>query len=725
MIKCKNNYKYSISNDGEGGQMKRFVTLSLIFIILCNILFSVSYAEVEYQPYKIDLIASDEVISLNIIKDGNQNILISVDDLTEYTKYWYSETTTTFYLDNQKDKERILKSVKIDLANSVIKIQGNIFDLDSYYIYKDKLYLSLHNIGPCLNLDIEVLEGKLCLVSDYYSLWELLYDYDLSSYAFNITEELYSSELTLALVLPNYIFDKFMNIVNFDLEKIISLIPGFTETCDVKDIFRDYLVLEESIGMKMENIISTYGETTNTTISSVNTLIEYAIEYGLRDYLYSKSYEFGDSTKYYLKYVQSYIDGKYLDFIGVALSLVGNAIAFENRNMDNLNSLNVVYEGSDNKYYKAAHEIIKMYSSRVETISDGIVSEVGAILISNQLGKTFSYYTAIADLCDTAFDLVGFKKTYTSMATIHYRAAMQYDGLNNFYTLTKRINGKSDINEKIRLSLIYYLNMSRDCYSTLSDYINYGDKIREIETILSHLYLNAFSTYHDCTENIGFSQKISKEKLQALNLEQGRFYDPKLEEALNAYIEFLADPSLKKYKYIRKNYDGEESTYNGELAADVFCVADIDEDGIPELIIGNVMEDLVSNINNVPSEFIVYTYSGTVNYIYYGGASYQSPYVTLHRNYISSSDVGAGMFEITFYGFKDNKANKIEFTGINVGVNSDGSNLYNYFMNDEPCNEDEYERIVEKLKGDKSEELVFQKNNKKERALNRIYNKLQ
>ena len=191
-----------------GGRIKMRKVLAILLcvaILLPCVCIGVS-AEENHTFYKINIDSGSGTIGEKaIVKDGE--IYISADSFSNYTRFSFDNETKTFLIKGQELK-KAFKSVVIDIEKKRVFVSGKkFFNLSNCFEIEGEIYLPLCQMLPVLNADIyEVRDNTIYISNNKLSLAEVLYDFDISDYYFNISAEFYNMDwAALLTIVPNYV----------------------------------------------------------------------------------------------------------------------------------------------------------------------------------------------------------------------------------------------------------------------------------------------------------------------------------------------------------------------------------------------------------------------------------------------------------------------------------------------------------------------------------------
>ena len=218
--------------------MRRLLAILLCVAILLPCVCVGVNAKEDYTFYKINIDAGSGTIGEKaIVKDGE--IYISADSFSNYTRFSFDDETKTFLIKGQELK-KAFKSVVIDIEKKRMLVsRKKFFELSDCFKIEGELYLPMCQMLPVLNADIyEVKDNTIYISNNKLSLAEVLYDFDISDYYFNISAEFYDMDwAALLTIVPNYVWDTVVN-VRFDR---LDILYNSGEYNDYKDAFSDFL----------------------------------------------------------------------------------------------------------------------------------------------------------------------------------------------------------------------------------------------------------------------------------------------------------------------------------------------------------------------------------------------------------------------------------------------------------------------------------------------------
>ena len=215
---------------------KRIISCLLCVILLISA-FPVSAQAEEITYYQILIDAGDGIQTEKAIVEGDE-IYVAATCFSKYTRFEFDGVTQTFLVKGQ-EADKAFKKVTVNVETKKAAVGAKLIELENCFVVDGIVYLPFCQMLPILNADIiDVDSGVIHVVNNELSLAELLYDFDIKDYWFNISEEFFNNErLLFSYVFISYLFD---SVVNFRFDRLdIVLESGACE--DYKAILTDYL----------------------------------------------------------------------------------------------------------------------------------------------------------------------------------------------------------------------------------------------------------------------------------------------------------------------------------------------------------------------------------------------------------------------------------------------------------------------------------------------------
>ena len=175
-----------------------------------------------------------------IIEDGE--IYIAASNYEKYTRYEYNENMPGFLVKGQEEN-KAFKKVLVNAETKKAVVGTKLIELSNSFIIDGEAYLPFCQMLPILNADIiNVDSGVIYVINNELSMAELLYDFDINEYWFNISEEFFDrTDLLYWYVAPSYLFD---TVVNFRFDRL-DFIFDSGKSQDYQTILTGYLKDDE------------------------------------------------------------------------------------------------------------------------------------------------------------------------------------------------------------------------------------------------------------------------------------------------------------------------------------------------------------------------------------------------------------------------------------------------------------------------------------------------
>lgn len=221
--------------------MKKIISSILCVAIILGLVPHV-YAK-GYEYVRIKLNAGTGVITeMAIVQNGE--VYLPAESYSDITRYTYYAEKQAFLIDGQTQKKAEIK-IKVNTKNNTLWISPRqSIELPDIIKVGGVLYLPMSYMLPTLNADVaDVLNGVIYISNNELSLWEVLYDFDITDYTFNYEAEFADDILIgkLSYELPNFLLD---SITHFRWDRL-SVIYKYGDYNDYIDIFTEYLLDDE------------------------------------------------------------------------------------------------------------------------------------------------------------------------------------------------------------------------------------------------------------------------------------------------------------------------------------------------------------------------------------------------------------------------------------------------------------------------------------------------
>lgn len=557
-----------------------------------------------------------------IVSDGE--LYIPAENFGKYTYFQYHSDTNTFLIDGQ-EANRAFKKVIINPDTKKVGVINRIFDLKDCFVVDGVVYLPFCQMMPILNGQILTAQGDTIYVANpKVTLANLLYDFHLNDYSFNLYDEFYGDMesgieegffkkimskggLLAAYVLPSYLFN---SVVDFRLDRLDFIADSGTFE-DYHDIFSDYL-RDENLFLKANemhddpalilgliNFGSKKTKILKDTIGWVEALEEVDLEENahlfrgvarelveqLQDVedLPDYSYDAGDLIKTW------HDDSKGISFADF-FELFEYVYVYFTHVEDNHKMLDAVYNINSGGNYKdvqfrAAMAVYDLYGEEVApALTDRVAKEVlKEVWKESTVGGKLKLYQLTAKISGAVWEKVipGSTKD-VSVLTLHAGVADSARMSAAAYNL----NTEEEV-EDYRLSLLLMMMASRECYKIMADVAEgyghsageYKAKVEKLEAKIMGLYLAAENLQYEALDNLApmaeENRKMLKDAdffdaIEPLKQSEPAATEPPTEQTgseVDAFMEFLAQNPVYRY----------------------YALLDIDQDGCMELIAKEAM----------------------------------------------------------------------------------------------------------------------------------------
>lgn len=545
--------------------MRRLLAILLCVAILLPCVCVGVNAKEDYTFYKINIDAGSGTIGEKaIVQDGE--IYISADSFSNYTRFSFDNETKTFLIKGQELK-KAFKSVVIDIEKKRALVSGKkFFNFSDCFEIDGEIYLPLCQMLPILNADIyEVKDNIIYISNNKLSLAEVLYDFDISDYYFNISTEFYDMDwAALLTIVPNYVWDTVVN-VRFDR---LDILYNSGEYNDYKDAFSDFLsddnLYLKAMAKEASAIDSTveFFKKANSTAKDMKSVYGWVEAAGKSEISSETGGVLLDSLKAYydsgelktddLKGLNDAWTGGKISF-GDCVEILTYVYTYATQVEDNRQMLNAVYK-VDSKVSKketarkAAKQVYDLYG---DNIIPALYKEVATTVASDALEdlSPIGIYTATAKVAGTVLEtFMPFEPGEIAKLPVYSDVVLSASSKYRSYdTLT------DDSTENLRLSLLLCMIASKKCYEVMGDVFGedtsyYKNKIEKIEQLIMGLYIAEENTEFDSFEHFEKYKKVNLEKIEKSN-----FFDnlPNMElsQTPEAYIidsnKLLNDGKLK------------------------------------------------------------------------------------------------------------------------------------------------------------------------------------
>lgn len=518
---------------GKQNKMKRIIAILLSISIIIPCIRIYANAKEEYTFYKINIDAGNGAIGEKAIVQSGE-IYISADSFSKFTRFSFDKETKTFLIKGQKLK-KALKYVVIDIDKKRMFVSGTKFyDLTNLFEIDGKLYLPFCQMLPVLNADIYEVNDEVIFISNHkLSLSEVLYDFNITDYYFNIASEFYNMDwAALLTIVPNYIWDTVVD-VRFDR---LDILYDSGDYNDYKHAFSDFLS-DDNLYLKamaentsiIDSTISFFNEANNTSkkLKSVYGWIEAS---GKTKISSEKGGKLLDSLKAYYDSGDLRIDNlkglndawtKGKISFGDYIKILTYAYTYATQIEDNRKMLSAVYDiGSktdkNESSRKAAKQVYDLYG---DNIIPALHKELATIITSDTLENLspIGIYTATAKVAGVVLEtFMPFNPGDVAKLPVYSDIVLSASSKYSSYDTS---TDKST--ENLRLSLLLCMIASKKCYEVMADLFDddstyYKNKIKKIEQLIMGLYITEENTEFDSFEHFDSFKEKNLSKIKNL-----------------------------------------------------------------------------------------------------------------------------------------------------------------------------------------------------------------
>jgi len=565
--------------------MKRILCLLLCLTLLLPVIPAARAEEaLTFSLFRVD--AGNGVYQESaIFHEGDA--YIPAEHFSRYTRYRFQADTGIFVIKGQ-EASRAVKLVAVLPESKTIWVGDKKIKLSDCFTVDGVLYLPFCQLLPILNAEILAVEDGVVLVTNNsLSMAELLYDFRLSDYAYDLNAEFFDSEeLLLAYTIPSYLFD---SVTNFRFDRLDFIADSGTYK-DYKEIFEGYLkdntLYFRATGQKdhVQQLLT--GITgLNQQTEFLSDTVDWLERLAARDIAFTQSETINqilDRKGLYSGYFERFgvdafpishtvHDDTYVVSIADLFEIVDYIYSYCNQTEDHFRMLDAVYDfeaGDDfeDTQRRGAQAVYDLYGDREWY---GILKETADKLFEKALedstyGGEFVLYQLTAKLSGELWELVIPGDTGdVSSLTLHAGVADS--------ARAKAAIGSFETEESTRdyrLCLLLMMLASRKCYEIMADtaesYGSYnGDylaRIQRLEDMIQALYLVAGNVRLDTFEYFGDYAAENRELLAQAGIfdapvpaEPDDMGDP--EDRL--YLSFLSQhPEYNYYALVDVNQDG-------------------------------------------------------------------------------------------------------------------------------------------------------------------------
>ena len=629
--------------------MKYNKAVSIFFsLVLCISSINIINFRTVAEENRTDTIYISAVVNGNIqnlpaIKDKDGVVFFSGKTLSDITVYQNNTAPTLFQHDKANDSNKY-REILIDKSKKNAQLVSfwsgepiikKTISLPDIIEKEGELFFPVAEMLPLLNSNASVEEEKLYIEDVEYSMSNIMPEFNISDYMFNMYDDNDFLGLSDTQILAGYSY-LFNGLVDFELKKFEPIIGARVHKIEsYEEIFTSYLAEDDAyfvaIGDEEHYDLPMINYLLDDDSERINTVIE-GME-AANDIV--KDYSGYDINSEDLKMIKSSAAlGKQLDY---AIKLYSFAAIYTDHVTDHYEMLDAIYGldfskiennriGITEESYSAAKKVYEMYSDdqkqaianyigkQIENkvkdmIEDGIKDRISEELA---LGHAFAWSKLAASVMKAYFIATDFHVYNVSRKceNLRYYNKLMERGVNQFWAYNNAYDNISKDNiEKARLSAIFALLSSRSMYQALLDSEKayghtgavYQRKIDSINDALKKIYLAKNCCLTDSEEYID-------ERIKNLNSSLSNI---KIMESNTSEFNSIFDSSI--FAALSKSFKNDD-------IKDKYMVNDLDNDGKLELAVytgiskesGRGSCILFENTNN-PGIFI-FTATGAAGY---------------------------------------------------------------------------------------------------------------
>lgn len=580
--------------------MRKILSVLLCIAIIIPCTYVGVSAEENYTFYKIDIDAGTGAIGEKaIVKNGE--IYIPATSFSNYTRFSFDTELKTFLIKGQ-DFKKAFKSVIIDIDKKRVSISGKkFFDLSDCLETDGELYLPLCQMLPVLNADIyEVKDNIIYISNNKLSLAEVLYDFDISDYYFNMSGEFYdSNSMTLLTIVPSFVWD---SITNWRYNRL-DIVYNSGEYNDYKDAFSAFLSDDNLYLKAMAEDASAIDSTVkffnkaNDTAKDMKSVYDWVETAGKSEIsseaggvlldLLKAYYDSGDLKTDDLKGLNDAWTGGKISF-GDCIEILTYVYTYATQIEDNRQMLNAVYN-VDSKISKkeadrkAAKQVYDLYGDNViPALYKEVVTTVATDTIEDL--SPIGVYKATAKVAGTVLEtFMPFEPSEVAKLPIYSDIVLS--ALSKYRTFDTTTDEST---ENLRLSLLLCMISSKKCFEVMEDVFEkdgvsyYEEQIQDIEQLIMALYFVEENTDFDSFEHF---EEYKEKNLKLIA-------DSKLLENLE---EFIVEEPLEETEIPEKSsIEPIVSKKNNDFNISVGIYTRVDIDGtLDEITVHSVTKNIV------------------------------------------------------------------------------------------------------------------------------------
>lgn len=531
----------------------------LLSLVLCLSLVLAGFCvSAEERFYTVFFDTGDGISKERVILSEGE-IYVSAKSFSNYTRFSFDAESACFLIKGQ-EADKAVKSVVVDVSGKQIVIDSGSFyasvlgmpvsrfqsiRLTDCFESGGEVYLPLCQMLPILNAEIyDIRDGVICIANSPLSLAEVLYDFDVTDYWFDMSEEfLDSSLLATTFVLPSYLLD---TIGDFRLDRF-DLLYHSGEYNDYKDIFSKlladdnlYLKAKAMEPSKVETVMQLFRES-NTTVKTIHSVYDWVEAAGKSPVLPETGGKLLESLQDYYHSGELMTDDLYgltdawtagrISFAD-CLETVDYLFNYATQIEDNRLMLDAVYDtggviAKEEAARRAAKQIAQLYGEQAVPAILQEVRERISFAMLEALTSPGAVYRMTAQIAGAVLDEImpfdaGDIARLPLYADTVLTAASKYE---------QRSFRTDESTDDLRLSLLLCMIASKRCFEIMRDTAEgtkqntayYQSRIDKIEPVIIALYMAAENTEFDSYEHFdGYADENRKKVAESQLLEEMR-----------------------------------------------------------------------------------------------------------------------------------------------------------------------------------------------------------
>ena len=463
--------------------------------------------ESDFDLVYVSVVVNGNSQNLPAIKNKDDVIFFSGKTLSDITVYQNNTAPTLFQHDKANDSNKY-REILIDKSSKNAQIASfwsgkpiikKTINLPDIIENEGELYFPAAEMLPLLNSNASVEEGKLYIEDVEYSMSNIMPEFNISDYMFNMYDDNDFLGLSDTQILAGYSY-LFNGLVDFELKKFVPIIGTRAHKIEsYEEIFTSYLAEDDAyfaaIGDEEHYDLPLINYLLDDDSERINTVIEGmgAANDIIKDY---SGYEISLEDIKMIK--SSAALGKQLDH---AIKLYSFAAIYTDHVKDHYEMLDAIYDFDTTHYemlegisdnviadasYAGAQNVYNMYSEdqkqaianyigkQIENKIKDLVEEGIKEGLSKEfaLGYAFEWSKLVASVMKSYFIATDFPVYNVSRKceNLRYYNKLMERGVSQFWAYNNAYDNISKDNiEKARLSAIFALLSSRSMYQALLD----------------------------------------------------------------------------------------------------------------------------------------------------------------------------------------------------------------------------------------------------------------